>query len=152
MSTYDDVFAGIQSHALASGLFDQVNTAEPKSAPGSGVSAGIWLQRISPAPGGSGLASTSTRLEIWVRLYTSMLSEPSGAIDPRMLNAAAVLMAAYSGDFTLAVPEVRAVDLLGIYGNPLEGQAGYLEQDGTLYRVFTIALPVIVNDAFTQAA
>ncbi len=35
MSTALDIFNAVESHARATGLFDSVNTAEPKSAPGS---------------------------------------------------------------------------------------------------------------------
>jgi hypothetical protein len=60
-------------------------------------------------------------------------------------------MAAYSGDFELG-GNVRNVDLLGQASEGLTAQAGYLEQDGKLYRVMTINLPLIVNDVWNQVA
>ena len=44
------------------------------------------------------------------------------------------------------------VDLLGMAGSPLGAQAGYINQDGALYRVMTITLPLLITDAWTQAA
>jgi hypothetical protein len=43
------------------------------------------------------------------------------------------------------------VDLLGSAGAPLSAQAGYLNQDGRLFRVMTLTLPIIVNDVWDQA-
>lgn len=141
----------VQDHALASGYFDAVNGHEPKSAPGNGLSAAVWVEQIGPARGGSGLGETSVRLALNVRLYTPMVHEPEDAIDPNLMTALDALMAAYSGDFTLG-GVVREVDLLGIYGDPLSARAGYLTTAGAEYRVMTITLPLIVNDLWEQAA
>lgn len=143
------IFDAVQSHALASGYFERVNTHEPKNAPGRGLSCAIWVDHIGPAR--SGLASTSVRLVFNVRLYTDMLQEPQDAIDPAVLTACAGLLEDYSGDFTLG-GKVESVDLLGKGGVPLQAQAGYISQDGKLMRVMTITLPVISNDAWTQTA
>jgi hypothetical protein len=140
----------IQSHALASGYFDAVNGAEPLSPPpGNEVTAAVWVQKIGPAQGGSGLDSTSTRLAFTVRLYTGMAQEPVDMIDPHLMDALDALMAAYSADFTLG-DMVREVDLLGAYGDPLGATAGYVNESGADYRVMDILLPVIVNDLWDQ--
>lgn len=143
------ILDAVVSHALASGHFERVNQHEPKSAPGNGLSAAVWVDRVGPARG-SGLAMTSALLVLNVRLYTSMLSEPQDAIDPNLMAAHDALMTAYSGAFTLG-GLVRSVDLLGAAGTPLSSQAGYLNQDSKLFRVITITLPVIVNDCWEQA-
>ncbi|MET8987757.1 hypothetical protein ABZW49_20110 [Nonomuraea wenchangensis] len=80
-----------------------------------------------------------------------MLQEPADAIDPAMLAALDALMSAYSGDFDLG-GRIRNVDLLGQTGPPLSAQAGYLEQDGNTYRVFTVTLPLLINDVWDQEA
>jgi hypothetical protein len=147
----ETILDGIVSPMLASGLFARVNAHEPKSAPGGGLTAAVWLDSTAPALGGSGLAATSVRLVFKVRLYTSMLAEPQDAIDPDMLRALDALMGAFSGDFDLG-GTVRQVDLLGAYGVPLSSQAGYLNQDGKLMRILDITLPLIVNDVWTQSA
>jgi hypothetical protein len=79
-----------------------------------------------------------------------MLSEPQDAIDPEMLNAVDVLFTAYNGDFDLG-GEVRNIDLLGQFSNGLSAQAGYINVSGNNYRVMTITLPMVVNDAWSQA-
>lgn len=144
------ILAAVESHALASGRFDRVNRHEPKSAPGNGLSAAIWVQSLRPVATASGLASTSARLELSERVYVGMLAEPQDDIDTRILEAIDTLMAAYSGDFDLG-GLVRNVDLLGEHGDPLSADAGYLEQDKKLYRVMVITLPLIINDLWGQA-
>lgn len=145
------IIGAVESHALASGYFDSVNGHEPLSPPTSGVTCAVWTEQIGPARGGSGLLSTSSRLALFVRLYTPMTQLPADGIDPNMMAALDALFTAYSGDFTLG-GLVRDVDLLGTFGDPLSGRAGYLNASGTDYRVFTITLPLIVNDLWEQVA
>jgi hypothetical protein len=145
------ILDGIVSHALSTGLFEQVNTHEPKSAPpGGGLTAAVWAQRIGPVPTGSGLAITSGLVVFTLRIYSNMLAEPQDAIDPEILAAVDVLMAAYSGDFELG-GTVRNVDLLGETGTPLSMQAGYLSQDKRLFRVVDLTIPCVINDLWGQA-
>jgi hypothetical protein len=139
----------LQSHALASGLFERVNGHEPKNAPGNGLTAAVWGQRIDPVLT-SGLASSSARLTVQVRVYGNMLAEPLDGIDPNLIEAVDTLMEAYSGDFQLG-GAAREIDLLGEHGIALTAIAGYLTQDGRLYRVYDLTVPVIVNDAWTQS-
>jgi len=146
----DGIVDAVMSHAMASGYFDRVNGHEPKNAPGNGLSAAVWSDTLRPVPS-SGLASLSALLILNVRMYTSMLQEPQDAIDPNMLNALSALFAAYAGDFTLG-GLAREVDLLGAEGVSLQAKAGYLNQDNKLYRVITITLPVVVNDAWDEVA
>lgn len=143
------------SHALSLGVFDRVNAHEPKHAPGLGMTAAVWVDRVEPVARASGLAATSAKLQLMVRVYTSANTEPADAIDPDVIKAVDLLMAAYTGDFTLG-GLVMEVDLLGIHGTPLTAQAGYLRfgrsdvADGVL-RVVTITVPCIVADAWTQS-
>lgn len=146
----DAILDEVVSHAMALGLFERVNTHEPKNAPGHGLSAAIWVDSIGPVPLGSGLSSTTGRVAFQVRLFSNMLQEPQDAIDPEMVKAVDALLGAYSGDFDLG-GSVRNVDLLGQAGAPMSAQAGYINQDGKLYRVMTIVLPVIVSDLWEQA-
>ncbi|WP_405391058.1 hypothetical protein OG596_26315 [Streptomyces sp. NBC_01102] len=138
----------VVSHALALGLFETVNEAEPKNAPGTGLTCAVWAERIGFVRS-SGLASGSARLVFTVRIYSNINAAPAEAIDPELLNAVDQLFAAYSADFTLG-DLVRHVDLLGAYGVPLEAVAGYLLVEGGEYRVMTIVLPLIVNDLWTE--
>ncbi|WP_432010186.1 hypothetical protein [Streptomyces cucumeris] len=141
----------VVSHAMAAGRFETVNGHEPKSAPATGgLTAAVWADRVTPVRT-SGLDSLSALLVFNVRIYTGADQQPMDAIDPNMLAAVDDLCRAYSEDFTLG-GLVRQVDLLGIHGQPLDVRAGYLQQDGALYRVMTIALPVIVNDLWDEVA
>lgn len=139
------------SHAQASGHFERVNQHEVTSAPGNGLTAAVWLDRAEPVPAASGLVSTSARLAFFLRIFQSTLSDPQDAIDPTVMAAVDDLMISYSGDFTLA-GQVRDIDLLGEHGIPLSMQAGYVPMDdGKLYRVATITIPLILNDTWVQA-
>ena len=151
MTVAQDLFDAVESHALASALFDDVNTHEPKSAPGTGITCSIWIQNIGPVPAASGLNTTSARIEFNVRIYMSFLAEPTDQIDPVLLDASIALIEDYTGDFGLSIVSgVRNVDVLGEFGTPLQGDAGYLNQDGKIYRVITITLPIVYNDLWTQ--
>ncbi len=143
------LYDAVVSHALTLGQFEQVNTHEPKNAPGNGLDCAVWVQEIGPTS--SGLAATSARVEFSVRIYSNMIQEPQDLIDPNIFKAVDALLTAYSGDFTLG-GTVRAVDLSGMGGNPLKAVAGYLGVDNKLFRIMTVTLPVLINDAWTQAA
>lgn len=144
------ILDAVVSHALASGHFEAVNGHEPQSAPTTGgLTAAVWADRITPVRT-SGLASTSVLVVLNVRLYTSAVQEPADAIDPALITAVDTLCAAYVGDYTLG-GLVRAVDVRGQHGQPLDVRAGYIQQDGALLRVLTIALPLVVNDLWEEA-
>lgn len=145
------ILDGVVSHALSLGLFERVNTHEPKAKPGDGLTAAIWVQSIGPVPAGSGLSLTTAQVVFHVRLYSNMLAEPQDEIDPTVMNAVDALFAAYSGDFELG-GSVRNVDLLGQAGVSLSALAGYVNLSGGMYRVMEITLPLIINDAWAQEA
>lgn len=145
------ILDAVESHALASGYFTTVNGHEPMSPPTSGITCAVWVEQIGPARGGSNIRSTTARLALFVRLYTSLVQQEPDTIDPALMDALDWLMAAYSSDFTLN-GLVRHVDLLGAYGDPLSARAGYLAESGSEFRVMTITLPLVVNDLWAQVA
>lgn len=145
------IIDALASHAAASGHFDLVNQHEPKTAPGRGLHAAVWLDRIEPARGRSGLTATTARLVMNVRIYQNFIKEPQDMIDPSVMEAADALFTAYTGDFTLGAT-AAFIDVLGMtQGHPLFGQSGYINIDNRVYRVFTMTVPVIINDAWTQS-
>lgn len=146
----DPIFDAVVSDAQASGYFDRVNQHEPKSAPGYGLTAAIWVQSITPTRI-SGLSSTSALVVFFLRIYTSMVQEPQDMIDPNMLKATSNLMRRYHDDFDFA-GAIRNVDLLGQEGIPLFADFGYIDQDNRLFRVSTITIPCIVNDVWPQVS
>lgn len=147
----ESLFDHVQSAALALGVFETVNTHEPLSAPGNGVRAALWVDSIAPAPRGSGLSATSGIVTLLLRCYANAIQQEPDAIDPNLLSAVSALLGQFSGEFTFG-GTVREVDLLGMYGRALSAQAGYITQDSKVYRIFTVTVPVVVNDLWTQEA
>lgn len=146
-----DLVDRLASKAKATGLFDRVNKHEPKNKPGRGLTAAIWVDRIEPARSRAGLASTSARVVLNLRIYTNMIQNPQDAIDPSVMNAVDVMMTELSGDFDLGGDD-RWIDLLGAtQGHELYSQSGYINIDTMVYRVMTITVPIIVEDAWVQA-
>lgn len=146
-----DLSTRLTDHARASGLFDRVNEHEPKNKPGRGLTCALWIDRLEPARAKSGLNRTTARVVFKVRIYTNMLQSPQDGIDPSVLDATDKMFEAYSGDFQLGSDD-RFIDLMGqTQGAPLQAESGYINIDNMTYRVMTITVPVIVNDAWTQA-
>lgn len=140
----------LENHQRAIGFFDLVVKHEPKASPGPGLSAASWFQDVRPVQARSGLDATSVRVEFVTRIYTGFSAEPADGIDADVYAAADALMSAYNGAFTLG-GVVAQVDVLGAHGEPLRARAGYLNQSGTLYRVFDIITPLILNDVWSQS-
>lgn len=151
-ATANSLLAALESHAMALGVFDAVNGHEPKAKPGQGLAASFWLQRIGPAIGfQSGLAATTALLVWQSRLTINMMYEPQDAIDPKLMGAASSLYAEYAGAFTLG-GLCRCVDLRGMAGVPLSCDAGYMTQDNTAFRAYTMTIPLIIDDAWAETA
>jgi hypothetical protein len=131
------------SHALASGQFDSVNAHPPDAVPGTGVHAIVEFASMRRAS--SGLASTSMRVVLTVSVYLSVEQEPADDIDPRAVDAADALYAAYIGDFELG-GNVRNIDV-----TELAADAGYARVGGVELRAVVIAVPVVVNDVYAEA-
>lgn len=148
----NQVLNPLKDHAMRLGVFDQVNGHEPPRAPGNGLILAIWADAWQPVRQ-SGLNSVSIRISFHERIYTNMDAQPADEIDPNVLTATSLLMSAYCGNFQLGDDgdDIREIDVFGAAGQPLSAQAGYLTQDGRIFRVMTIAVPVLINDAWTEA-
>lgn len=144
----------IVSHASESGHFATVQGHEPKSAPttaaGSDLTFAVFLSGLGPARSGSGLASTTARVELTGRIYLPFTSQPEDLIDPRLAEACDDLFEALTGDLELG-SNARNVDVLGGQGQGLSARAGYQTIDGATFRTVDIIIPIIVNDAWTQS-
>lgn len=143
------LFNKLKSHAQAMGIFEAVTTHEPKTAPGSGHSYSLWLDKVAPATGISGLASTAGLFTFMARIYQNMLKEPQDDIDIEMLTAFDKLTTRLFADLTLD-STVMVIDIRGIAGTSYGGRAAYVPQDGRLYRCFDITIPVIVDDVWPE--
>jgi len=138
----------VASVALATGCFDTVNTHEPKAPPGTGMTCSIWTSDIRPV-GSSGLNAVSGLIELTMRIQTPALQEPADQIDPSVMQTVGTLMAAFGAGFTLGAI-VREVDLIGQHSQGQRAKPGYVDQNGTVYRVFDVMLPLIVNDLYPE--
>lgn len=142
------VIDNLVSLALASGLFRAVNGHEPKSAPEAGLTCAVWADTVDPVRE-SGLAVSSARVVFKLRLYTPMISEPQDAIDPTLLAAADVVLAAIHADLELG-GTVRNIDVFGANGVALGARAGYVTIGSTVFRVIDVTVPAIINDVWNQ--
>jgi hypothetical protein len=147
------IHQALESAAEQLGLFARVNGHEPRNAPGSRLSLAIWMGPFTPMPKVSGLASTAVKAQFEARCYLPADQAGQSAldgIDPEITGAMAQYFNALSGGFTLG-GQVMEVDLLGSYGTPLSGTAGYIEQDGKFFRVMNLIIPIIIDETFGQA-
>jgi hypothetical protein len=152
----EEILNSLVSFTLRLGIFQRVQQHEPKSAPRNNLTAALWLQTMVPAIGESSLDATSLRVVWYLRIYQNFLSMPEDMIDPSVMRAMAAVMEALSADFDLDLPAVRAIDLLGMTGPPMGAEAGYVPMGPPnaqkIYRCMTLTIPIIVDDAFVQAA
>jgi hypothetical protein len=146
-----EIINRITSHAGSLGVFDRVNSHEPKAAPGKGLTFACWVDDLRPAPGASGLDSTTVAVTLTARIYNSIITEYQDDIDPDIVRAADLLFTAFSADFDFG-GNVRNVDLLGAFGGGLSARAGHITITNFSYRVIDITIPLIVNDVWTQEA
>jgi hypothetical protein len=145
----------VYDHALSLArslnVFEGVIAHEPKAKPVSLPACAVWTQHLRPVAAVSGLAATSGRLELRARIYMSFMSKPEDRIDPELIRLTSALFGAYSGGFTFG-GTVMEVDLLGAHGESLSADAGYIEHDGTHFRVMECSVPVIISDLWVQGA
>lgn len=139
------------SHAQGLGLFEQVLGHEPVSAPGSGLIYAVWVGPVRPVQARSTLNAVTARLELTGRVYMPADTEPQDDVDLAVTGAVSALMREYCGDFTLG-DTVANVDLLGAHGTGLSSVPGYSRFDSTTYRVATLTIPLIINDAWNEVA
>lgn len=145
------LFDSVRTHCLNLALFGGVTTHEAKSKPMGDMSAEIWGMAIRALPQVSGLGETAGLLTFHIRIRTPMMQKPEDDTDKRLMSASLTLIGEYSGNFTLG-GTVMAIDLLGMHGESVGAQLGYLEQDGTLFRVSTVVLPIVIDNLWTQGA
>lgn len=137
-------------HAKRSGLFNVARISEPKSKPGQGLTFALWAQNIGAAPQGSGLAATAGQLHLSARIYASMVSKDDEAFELAMIDACDAYMARITADYTLG-GSCRNIDLLSEMGEPCRWTFGYLNVDGSMYRIADLELYVIFNDLWPQS-
>ena len=147
---FQGLLDAVASYALQTGEFENVITHEPKSPPGNGVNCSIWITEAAPLAAASGLSAVSGLITVALRPQMPFLQEPADTIDPLIMRAVGALMTKFAGGFTLG-SIVRNVDLLGQHSPGQRATAGYINQNGTVYRVMDVSLPLVVNDLFPEA-
>lgn len=142
------ILSKVQTHVTDLGTFENVILHEPKSAPGNGLTLAVWADRARPVLS-SGLDNVSMLLVLNMRAYLPFMSSPEDAIDAALWAAMDPVIQSYCTDFTLN-GTARAVDIFGENGQEFDAVFGYLTQDGTVFRVIELAVPVIVNDCYQE--
>lgn len=133
------------SVALQTNLFQAVDTHEPVSPPGNRMYCSIMLGPFRPVTI-SGLNSVSGQMTFAMRLWLKARQRPLDKIDMELLAAATTLIGALSSQFTLK-GTVRNINLLAMAATP-----AWVEMEGEQFRVIEVAVPVVINDMFTQEA
>ena len=152
MASIGEAHDVLVSHLAASGHFDGgVETFEPKEPPTGRFHAAVIFSSIFPAEGMSGLAATTYSYVYTVLIFRDMLSNPMDEIDKGLRDVADALLTDFNGDFTLG-GNIREIDLLGEAGTPLSVHSGHITVAQKAYRTIEFTVPLIVNDAATQAA
>lgn len=143
------IFNAMVSHAMSLGYFDQVNQHESKQSAFDGLTCEIWIEQVNPVRT-SALNTTSVRIQFEVRMYAGSISQPYDDLDSSLIEALDALMREYTGDFTLG-GIIRHVDIFGAYGPGIQARTGYVNHDGKEFRVFSVNVPIIVDDLWDQA-
>lgn len=138
----------MQSAAQQTGLFDSVFLHEPKSAPAlhARPTLALFSGPITTIES-SGLNSVSLRWQVNGRIYRDGIGEPADEIDPEVVSAASLFIAALAGQFTLG-GLVRCIDFYGMGGEPLKAESGYLQIDRSIYRSMELEIPLLINDVW----
>jgi hypothetical protein len=146
--------SAVITHAKLSGRYERHQEAEYLTPPGAGLSVAVFggPDAITPVRT-SGLGMTSARVELLARIYHPAKTTPVGVVDARLVAAADDLMYRLTGDFTLN-SRARAIDVLGAHGEMLRARLGWLPypEEGGVYRVADITIPIILNDIHEQVA
>jgi hypothetical protein len=145
-----NILDNVASHIMATGYFDAVLGYESKQSPSTGLSAALYVEDLRPIRS-SGLANTSVRLELELRLYSSTYQEPYEGIDTTLVRATDAVFTAVIGDFDLG-SEARHVDIFGAHGQSVRVRSGYINLSGAEFRVFQVTVPVIIDDCWPQSA
>ena len=142
----------VESFVQASGLFQTVQVGEPKSPPGQGYHAAVFMNSVSINLVYAG-GDTRENHIVTLRIYRDMLSEqidPQQSLENEMAVVVSKLMGDLLGDSDLE-STIMTIDAAGMDGSALRADYGYLDVGGTMYRVADVNLPLIVNGSATVA-
>jgi len=140
----------VESYVQASGLFQSVQVGEPKSPPGQGYHAAIFMRSVGINLVYAGGDTRENHL-VTLRIYRDMLAEqtdPQQSLENEMAVVVSKLMSDLLGDTDLE-STIMTIDVAGMDGTSLRAEYGYLDVGGTMYRMADITLPLIVNGSAT---
>lgn len=136
----------VESFLAGSGYFSNTGIGEPSSPPDQ-LSAHIWMTSVDtpeiPLDGGD-----IQHHVVMVRIYKPAFEDPTEDIELELSNTLSQLLSDILGDADLGAT-VRHVDAGGIYGTTLAAQWGHLDQNGRIYRVVDVSLPLVVDGSST---
>lgn len=140
------IMEAMRSAAQGTGLFANVLTHEPKAAPSldSPPTLALFAGPITPIQS-SGLSAVSLRWQVNGRVYRDGFSEPADDVDPDVVSATTLFLAALAGQFTFG-GLIRCIDFFGMDGEPLKAESGYLEMDKKIFRCMDLEIPLLLND------
>lgn len=145
-----NIVTTLRDHAGQLGIFEHVEGHALINPPHSGLAVGFEFGSLRGGAQFSGLSATSAVIVWTASVYKTLQSQPADDIELVTPGAAAALISAYSGDFQLG-GLVRNIDLLGMTGQGLSADGGYLKMaDGATFRTAVVTIPMIVNDVFEQ--
>jgi len=139
----------VESHLRSSGYASSVVVGEPKSAMEAGprVTAAVWTVSATIVA----LTAGNETIELHVlnvRLYADAFTESPETLELAIVNAQSQVAAKLLADANLN-SSVRSIDAGGQYGVQFEGQYGYAEVSGKMYRIVDLTLPFIVDASAT---
>lgn len=151
---YGQLLIDITDYVAQTALFDSVQAFELDGNIGQFVAAVFPHPRaVEPIPELSGQDVTSIRVCFIIRIYVAVATQLPDVIDPKALNATALIMRKFNGGFTFG-ETIFSVDVLGGWGISLDAHASYMKvgspEASALYRTIDITVPLLLEDVWTQ--
>jgi hypothetical protein len=151
---YGQLLTDITDYCGRTGLFDSVQSFELDGNIGQFVAAVFPAgPAMEPVEGLSGTNVTSLRVTFVIRLYLAVSQQTPDVIDPKMVNATAVIMRKFNEGFTFT-ETIYGIDILGEQGVKLAAHCGYLKvgspEGSALYRIMDITVPVLLANVWQQ--
>lgn len=157
VDTYELVDA-VSSLYQRTGLFEACLKHEPKKAPtgpAGGFIAATYADRWIPVAQRSGLQKTGMLLALKGRIYRPFIAQPEDDIDPDMLARVDAIHREFNANLTLGFDRGTygiELDLLGDFTTGVSTVLGYINMDGTIFRVADTAIPIFVPTYYPQIA
>jgi len=142
----------VETYTQKLGLFETVQIGEPKSPPGQGFHAAIFMTSVNIGMIYAGGDTRENHL-VMLRIYRDMLAEKSDPqlnLESEMAVVLSKLMESLLGDTDLE-STVMSIDAAGMDGPGMTASFGYTEVGGSMYRIVDITIPLIVNGSATLA-